>query len=575
MNKFKEMFHYGNFEKRIIIVLIEYILSSIIWIIIEQYMTYSLFDEAISKENIKLVMFLTILMIIKIIVKIAEGIFNCKIRHHLQRDFSNYTRKDIFYKIIKSKIEFFDKSNLGELFELEMNDSDNLAAFFTQNGNQLIGFSLRALTNITILLFVNIKLSLLLIGMYLIGYIALLISNKKTIYLMKEIRNLNILITKWITEQINGFENIKSLKAEENRLNKMKELIKKYNNESYTLDKVIRKYIFVYNIMALLATVVVVYVGGIDILNGIITYGSLMVFINATSEIKRHFDIAIMYIDKVNKSYVSFIKVLKFNSDFEKEIDQGKTILSKIDNIQFQNVNFSYNKEKKILKNINLEIKEKEKIAIVGKTGSGKTTLANLLCRFYNLEDGKIIINGIEYEQYKMKDLREQIGYVLQDVVIFEGNVYENINYANKEVSKQEIENICKRLNLHNKIMSFEKGYETNLNKNKDLLSQGEKQMINFARILVENPSMIILDEVTSSLSYENEELIKNAINEIMRGRICLIIAHRLSTIKNCDKIVLMKDGEILENGNHDELIRKQGEYYRLVNSIQSFSQQV
>ena len=568
MNKFKEMFHYGNFEKRIIIVLIEYILSSIIWIIIDQYMTYALFDDAISKENIKLVMFLTILMIVKIIAKIGEGILNCKIRHHLQRDFSHYTRKDIFYKIIKSKIEFFDKSNLGELFELEMNDSDELATFFTQNGNQLISFSLRALTNIIILLFINIKLSLLLIGMYLIGYIALLISNKKTIYLMKEIRKLNILITKWITEQINGFENIKALKAEENRLNKMKELIKKYNKESYNLDKVIRKYIFVYNIMALLATVVVVYVGGIDILNGIITYGSLMVFINATSEIKRHFDIAIRYIDKVNKSYVSFIKVLKFDSDFEQENDQGKIRLSQIDNIQFQNVNFSYNKEKKILKNINLEIKEKEKVAIVGKTGSGKTTLANLLCRFYNLEDGKIIINGIDYKQYKMSDLREQIGYVLQDVVIFEGNVYENINYANKEVSKQEIENICKRLNLHNKIMSFEKGYETNLNKNKDLLSQGEKQMINFARILVENPSMIILDEVTSSLSYENEELIKNAINEIMRGRICLIIAHRLSTIKNCDKIVLMKDGEIAENGNHYELIRKQGEYYGLVNSI-------
>ena len=568
MNKFKEMFHYGNFEKRIIIVLIEYILSSIIWIIIDQYMTYALFDDAISKENIKLVMFLTILMIVKIIAKIGEGILNCKIRHHLQRDFSHYTRKDIFYKIIKSKIEFFDKSNLGELFELEMNDSDELATFFTQNGNQLISFSLRALTNIIILLFINIKLSLLLIGMYLIGYIALLISNKKTIYLMKEIRKLNILITKWITEQINGFENIKALKAEENRLNKMKELIKKYNKESYNLDKVIRKYIFVYNIMALLATVVVVYVGGIDILNGIITYGSLMVFINATSEIKRHFDIAIRYIDKVNKSYVSFIKVLKFDSDFKQENDQGKIRLSKIDNIQFQNVNFSYNKEKKILKNINLEIKEKEKVAIVGKTGSGKTTLANLLCRFYNLEDGKIIINGIDYKQYKMSDLREQIGYVLQDVVIFEGNVYENINYANKEVSKQEIENICKRLNLHNKIMSFEKGYETNLNKNKDLLSQGEKQMINFARILVENPSMIILDEVTSSLSYENEELIKNAINEIMRGRICLIIAHRLSTIKNCDKIVLMKDGEIAENGNHYELIRKQGEYYGLVNSI-------
>ena len=166
-----------------------------------------------------------------------------------------------------------------------------------------------------------------------------------------------------------------------------------------------------------------------------------------------------------------------------------------------------------------------------------------------------------------MKDLREQIGYVLQDVVIFEGNIYKNINYTNKEISKEEIENICKKLKLHNKIMSLENGYETNIGKNKDLLSQGEKQMINFARILVEKPSMIILDEVTASLSYENEELIKNAINEVMKGRICFIIAHRLSTIKNCDKILLMENGKIIEEGNHYELISRQGEYYKLVNS--------
>ena len=568
MDKFKDMFKYGNFERRIIITLIEYIFSAIIWIVINQYMTYSLFDEAISKENLKLVMFLTILMIIKIIANISEGIINCRLRHHLQRDFANYARKDIFNKLIKSKIGFFDKSNSGELFELEMNDSENLATFFTQNGNQLIGFTVRALTNIVLLLYINVKLSLLLISMYLIGYVALMISNKKTITLMKDIRSLNILITKWITEQINGFENIKSLKIEEKRLNKMEGLIKEYNKESYNLDKVVRKYIFTYNIFSLLSTVVVVYIGGIDILKGIITYGSLMIFINATSEIKRHFDLAIGYIDKINKSYVSFIKILKFDSDFEQENDEGKLELTKIHNIQIQNVNFSYNKEKKILKNINLEIGEQEKIAIVGKTGSGKTTLANLICRFYNLADGKIIINGIDYKQYNMKVLREQIGYVLQDVVIFDGNIYENINYANKDISKKEIEDICKKLNLHNKIISLENGYETNLNKNKDLLSQGEKQMINFARILVENPSMIILDEVTSSLSYENEELIKNAIAEIMKGRICLIIAHRLSTIKNCDKIVLMKNGEVVEKGNHYELIDNHGEYYALINSI-------
>lgn len=567
MNKFKEMFHYGCFEKRIIITIIEYVMASIIWIVIDQFITYSLFDEAIAKENIKLVLFLAIVMFVKVISQIIEGIIQCRLRHHLQRDFSNYARKDIFNKLIKSKVNFFDKNNSGELFELVMNDSDNLATFFTQNGNQLIGFTVRALTYIVILLFVNVKLALILILIYFIGYISLILSNKKTIYLLKEIRNLNILITKWITEQINGFENVKALKIEKNRLEKINKLIKKYNEESYNLDKLIRKYIFVYNFFSLLTILAVVYIGGLDIITGIFTYGSLMIFVNATSDIKRFFDIAIGYVDKINKSYVSFVKILNFNDNFSQEEDTGKLDLEKITDIEIQNLNFSYNEDKKILKNINLKTGKNNKVAIIGRTGSGKTTLVNLLCRFYDLEDGKIIINGVDYKKYKIQDLRNQIGYVLQDVVIFDGNVYENVNYANKDIKDEDIKNICKRLKLHDKIMSLENGYETNLNKNKDLLSQGEKQMINFARILVENPSVVILDEVTSSLSYENEQLIKNAINEIIKGRICFIIAHRLSTIKNCDKILLMKDGKIIEEGNHKDLIDKQGEYYKLINN--------
>lgn len=567
MNKFKEMFHYGCFEKRIIITIIEYVMASTIWIVIDQFITYSLFDEAIAKENIKLVLFLAIVMFVKVISQIIEGIIQCRLRHHLQRDFSNYARKDIFNKLIKSKVNFFDKNNSSELFELVMNDSDNLATFFTQNGNQLIGFTVRALTYIVILLFVNVKLALILILIYFVGYISLILSNKKTIYLLKEIRNLNILITKWITEQINGFENVKALKIEKNRLEKINKLIKKYNEESYTLDKLIRKYIFVYNFFSLITILAVVYIGGLDIITGIFTYGSLMIFVNATSDIKRFFDIAISYVDKINKSYVSFVKILNFNDNFSQEEDTGKLDLKKITNIEIQNLNFSYNEDKKILKNINLKTGKNDKVAIIGRTGSGKTTLVNLLCRFYDLEDGKIIINGVDYKKYKIQDLRNQIGYVLQDVVIFDGNVYENVNYANKDIKDEDIKNICKRLKLHDKIMSLENGYETNINKNKDLLSQGEKQMINFARILVENPSVVILDEVTSSLSYENEQLIKNAINKIIKGRICFIIAHRLSTIKNCDKIILMKDGKIIEEGNHKDLIDKQGEYYKLINN--------
>lgn len=567
MNRFKEMFKYGNFRKRIVITFIEYMITSIIWIIIDQYMTYSLFDDAIAKENIKLVIFLSILMIVKIITNIAEGILNCFLRHHLQRDFSHYARNDIYKKIINSKVEFFDKSNTGELFELLMNDSGNFSTFFTQHGLQTSSYLVKTITYLIILLFVDLKLTAILAISYVIANGALIASNKKTFSIINEIRKLNISITKWITEQVNGYEIIKSMQFEEKRLDKMKELIDTYNNESNKLDKIVRKYIFIYDFFSLLTTLFVVCIGGLDILSGVITYGALMIFVNGTSTIKHFLDVFIRSVNSLNSSYISFVKILKFNNDFLPENDCGKLSLEKINNIQIENLNFSYNENKQILNNINIKVDSNDKIAIIGKTGSGKTTLVNLLCRFYELKDGTIKINGQDYKKYELSDLREQIGYVMQDVVIFEGNVFENINYANKKVSEEEIINICKKLNLHNKIISLEKGYKTNLNKNKDLLSQGEKQMINFARILVENPSMIILDEVTSSLSYENEELIKNAINEIIKGRICIIIAHRLSTIKSCDKILLMKNGKIIEEGNHTELIERKGEYYELIHS--------
>ena len=567
MNRFEEMFKYGNFQKRIVITFIEYMITSIIWIIIDQYMTYSLFDDAIAKENIKLVIFLSILMIVKIITNIAEGILNCILRHHLQRDFSHYARNDIYKKIINSKVEFFDKSNTGELVELVMNDSGNFSTFFTQYGLQTSSYLVKTITYLIILLFVDLKLTAILAISYVIANGALIASNKKTFSIINEIRKLNISITKWITEQVNGYEIIKSMQFEEKRLDKMKELIDTYNTESSKLDKIVRKYIFIYDFFSLLTTLFVVWIGGLDILSGVITYGALMIFVNGTSTIKHFLDVFIRSVNSLNSSYISFVKILKFNNDFLPENDCGKLSLKKINNIQIENLNFSYNENKQILNNINIEVGSNDKIAIIGKTGSGKTTLVNLLCRFYELKDGTIKINGQDYKKYKLSDLREQIGYVMQDVVIFEGNVFENINYANKKVSEEEIINICKKLNLHNKIISIEKGYKTNLNKNKDLLSQGEKQMINFARILVENPSVIILDEVTSSLSYENEELIKNAINEIIKGRICIIIAHRLSTIKSCDKILLMKNGRIIEEGNHTELIERKGEYYELIHS--------
>lgn len=267
-----------------------------------------------------------------------------------------------------------------------------------------------------------------------------------------------------------------------------------------------------------------------------------------------------------NIGKISYEKINKILQKEEEEIDIGEE-LENVSSIQFENISFSYDNEKNVLNDISFNVNKDESIALIGRTGSGKTSLVNLICRFYELKDGTIKINRKNYKEYSIKSLRGKIGYIMQKVVIFDGTILENINYANKDISKDKIIEICKKLNLHDKIISLKDGYETKISSDTDIFSEGEKQLLNFTRVMVENPEIIILDEATASLSYKSEMLVRKAIEEITKGKISFIIAHRLSTIKNCNKILLMKDGKIIEEGTHNELMNRQGEYYELVNS--------
>ena len=266
-----------------------------------------------------------------------------------------------------------------------------------------------------------------------------------------------------------------------------------------------------------------------------------------------------------NIGKISYERINNILQKEEEEINTGIE-LREVNSMQFENINFSYDNEKNVLNDISFNVNKNESIALIGRTGSGKTSLVNLICRFYDLKEGTIKINEKDYKEYSIKSLRDKIGYIMQKVVIFDGTILENINYANKDISKEEIIEICKKLNLHDKIMSLKDGYETKISSDTDIFSAGEKQLLNFTRVMVENPEIIILDEATASLSYKSEMMVRKAIEEITKGKISFIIAHRLSTIKKCDKILLMKDGKIIEEGNHNELMSKQGEYYQLIN---------
>ena len=267
-----------------------------------------------------------------------------------------------------------------------------------------------------------------------------------------------------------------------------------------------------------------------------------------------------------NVGKISYERINNILEREEEDLEKGIE-LDKVKSIMFKNIKFSYGNETNVLDDITFEVKENEDIALIGRTGSGKTSLVNVICRFYDLKDGKIEINGIDYKEYSIRSLRSKIGYIMQKLVIFDGTILENINYANKNISKEDIIKICKKLNIHDKIMSLENGYETRISSDTDIFSAGEKQLLNFTRVMVEDPEIIILDEATASLSYKSEMMVRKAIDEITKGKISFIIAHRLSTIKNCDKILLLQNGKIIEQGTHNELMDNKDEYYQLINS--------
>ena len=261
-------------------------------------------------------------------------------------------------------------------------------------------------------------------------------------------------------------------------------------------------------------------------------------------------------VDRVNEILDAQNPII--NSQGNEEIAEFK------DEIEFRNVKFSYNAETEVLHGINFKIKKGQTIALVGQSGSGKSTIVDLIPRFYDVTDGEILINGKNIRDYKLKQLRDLMGYVNQVPILFNDSIYNNITLGLEGISKDDVVRAAKIANAYDFIMETENGFDTNIGDGGCKLSGGQRQRISIARALLKNPPILILDEATSALDTESERLVQEAIEHLMKNRTSVVVAHRLSTIKNADLIIVLSDGKIVETGKHDELIAKQGTYYRL-----------
>lgn len=529
--------------------------------------TIVMVEYAIPSKNINLIIILGLsyfgVNILRSIATFFEDFNDEGFERELEADY----REKIYVKLQNIKQSQIDKIRVGEILENIINDTKEVARWYGAGiSRSYFGGIVRLIGTLLVLMYLNIPIVIITFLIYIIGFFITHIFNKKSIQYTKLKREANAKILNWSNEQVQGYSTIKALEIEQERVKELKKLISQYEKATNKLEKNIRIYSCLYDFIVSFVGVINILIGSISVEQGIITYGAMIILARYISSPETYAEWVIEGFQIRNVGKISYDRINDILEKEEEDIDTGIE-LNYVDNIEFNGVSFSYDDEKNVLNDILFKVDKNQSIALIGRTGSGKTSLVNLLCRFYDLNEGTIKINGKNYTEYSIRSLRDKIGYIMQKVVIFDGTILENINYANKDISKEEIIEICKKLNLHEKIMSLKDGYETEISSDTDIFSTGEKQLLNFTRVMVENPEFIILDEATASLSYKSEMMVRKAIEEITKGKISFIIAHRLSTIKNCDKIILMKDGKIIEEGTHDELMKKQEEYYNLVNA--------
>jgi len=528
--------------------------------------TMIMIEYAIPSKDIKLIVGLGVVYfgvsILRAIVTFFEDLNDAELNKSIEADY----REKIYIKLQNTKQSELDRIRVGEILENIINDTKEFARWYGVGicRSYLAGV-VRLVGTLAVLMYLNVPIVMITFAIYLLGFAVTHIFNKKSISYTSLKRKINAKILNWSNEQVQGYSTIKALEIEQERLAEIKRLLVDYEDIVNKLEKNIRVYTCLYNFIVSFVGVTNILIGAISVESGIISYGAMIVLARYISSPETYARWVIEGFQIRNVGRLSYNRICDILNMEEEDVNIGEKI-DCINTVEFENVSFSYDNKKKVLDDISFRVNKNESVALIGRTGSGKTSLVNLLCRFYDFNDGVIRINGADYRNYSIQSLRNKIGYIMQKVVIFDGTIFDNINYANKDVSENEIMDICKRLGLHDKIMTFENGYETRISADTDIFSSGEKQLLNFARVMVEDPDIIILDEATASLSYRSEMLVRKAIDEITQGKISFIIAHRLSTIKKCDKILLMKDGKVIEEGRHDELVEKQGEYYSLIN---------
>ena len=475
-------------------------------------------------------------------------------------------RKEISEKINRLPMSYFDKKTNGETLSLVTNDVDTLSQSLDQSATQLITSLITVIGILIMMLSIDPLMTLIALAIIPISLIFVGTIVKKSQKHFKNQQDYLADINGSVEEMYGGHNIITSFNAEE-------KLMEKFNKQNDMLCEASWKSQFLSGLMHPIMTfignigyVVISIIGGYFTIKGRIKIGDIQSFISYN----KNFTHPITQIAQILNMIQSMIAAAERIFEFLEEREEDNSYKEHIENIEgsveFKHVKFGYD-ENIIINDFNAKVKPGQKIAIVGPTGAGKTTIVKLLMRFYNLNDGEILIDGKNINKLNKKDFRKAFGMVLQDSWVFSGTVMDNIRYGNLNATDNEVKEAAKTAYAAHLIKTLPDGYNMELNEDTNNISGGQKQLLTIARAILANPKVLILDEATSSVDTRTEVLIQKAMDKLMKGRTSFIIAHRLSTIKNADMILVMKDGDIIESGSHKELMKKDTFYKTLYNS--------
>ena len=478
-------------------------------------------------------------------------------------------RNAIQDKIRKLPISYFDSNSYGDVLSRITNDVDTISNAMQQSFIQIVNSILSVFLAVIMMFRINTKMALLAILIIPLSYlVSKFIVGKSQKLFSRQQRALGKL-NGTVQEMYTGFNEIKLY-------GKQNEAIEEFENINQQLCNTGFKAQFISSIMSPMISLIsylgiaaIGVIGGIYAISGVITVGNLQAFIRYIWQINQPLSQVTQLSSTIQSAFAAIERVSEILNEEEEIPDPENSV--KIENprgdVTFEHVKFGYSDDKPLIKDLSAEIKSGQMVAIVGPTGAGKTTLINLLMRFYDVKGGAIKIDGVDIRDMKREDLRSMFGMVLQDTWLYKGTIYDNIEYGRFGATKEEIIEAAKIANVHHFIKTLPDGYNMILNEEASNISQGEKQLLTIARAIISDPAILILDEATSSVDTRLELLLQNAMRNIMKGRTSFVIAHRLSTIRNADLILVINEGNIIEQGNHEELMKKGGFYEKLYNS--------